>query len=279
LPHYYRHMAANPDSTICKFYGMHRVKMYHLRRKLHFVVMRSVVDTACKIHTMYDLKGSLVGRIASAKDRANGGVLKDQDLLDDGVKFKLGARRDLFIKQIEADSKFLAELRIMDYSLLVGIHDRTLRDSQEQPRNTSVDLGTDVAKLQIETGTSLDDSADGGDASATKEETKAAASTSTVKVPDQKLKPKGKSFTNGSGSAPPSPTKPSQKEATEAAGAGGAADTSETAGGVGPKSPGQARGRSSEPSLLHHHSHHKMPHSNTPLVREKSKPRGSKIHP
>jgi hypothetical protein len=31
---------------------MHRVKMYHLRRKLHFVVMRSVVDTACKIHTM-----------------------------------------------------------------------------------------------------------------------------------------------------------------------------------------------------------------------------------
>jgi len=51
---------------------------YHLRRKLHFVVMRSVVDTACKIHTMYDLKGSLVGRMASARDRETGGVLKDK---------------------------------------------------------------------------------------------------------------------------------------------------------------------------------------------------------
>jgi len=41
-------------SQVCQFYGMHRVKMYHLRRKLHFVVMRSVVDTACKIHTMQE---------------------------------------------------------------------------------------------------------------------------------------------------------------------------------------------------------------------------------
>jgi len=27
LPHYFRHMAANPDSLVCRFYGMHRVKM------------------------------------------------------------------------------------------------------------------------------------------------------------------------------------------------------------------------------------------------------------
>jgi 1-phosphatidylinositol-4-phosphate 5-kinase len=27
LPHYYRHMVNNPDSMVCRFYGMHRVKM------------------------------------------------------------------------------------------------------------------------------------------------------------------------------------------------------------------------------------------------------------
>ena len=41
--------------------GMHRVKMYHLRRKVHFVIMTSVFDTPEKIHTVYDLKGSLIG--------------------------------------------------------------------------------------------------------------------------------------------------------------------------------------------------------------------------
>lgn len=35
--------------------------MYHLRRKVHFVIMTSVFDTPEKIHTVYDLKGSLIG--------------------------------------------------------------------------------------------------------------------------------------------------------------------------------------------------------------------------
>ena len=45
--------------------GMHRVKMYHLRRKVHFVIMTSVFDTPEKIHTVYDLKGSLIGESKS----------------------------------------------------------------------------------------------------------------------------------------------------------------------------------------------------------------------
>ena len=35
--------------------------MYHLQRKVHFVIMTSVFDTPEKIHTVYDLKGSLIG--------------------------------------------------------------------------------------------------------------------------------------------------------------------------------------------------------------------------
>eukprot|EP00604_Paraphysomonas_vestita_P002825 CAMPEP_0174818036 /NCGR_PEP_ID=MMETSP1107-20130205/626_1 /TAXON_ID=36770 /ORGANISM="Paraphysomonas vestita, Strain GFlagA" /LENGTH=422 /DNA_ID=CAMNT_0016029335 /DNA_START=900 /DNA_END=2169 /DNA_ORIENTATION=+ len=89
--------------------------------------MGSVFDTPSQINTIYDLKGSLVGRSATPAERESGGVLKDNDLLADGVKLKLGSKRDLFLSQIEKDATFLSELNIMDYSLLVGIHHRSSR--------------------------------------------------------------------------------------------------------------------------------------------------------
>ncbi len=64
--------------------GMYRVKMYHIRRKVHFVIMVSVFDTPAEIKTIYDLKGSSVGRSVSKEERENGAVLKDNDLLEDG---------------------------------------------------------------------------------------------------------------------------------------------------------------------------------------------------
>jgi len=62
----------NPHTLLVRILGMHRVKMYHLRRKVHFVIMASVFDTPEEIHTIYDLKGSLVGRQATQKQRENG---------------------------------------------------------------------------------------------------------------------------------------------------------------------------------------------------------------
>lgn len=93
--------------------------MYHLRRKVHFVIMSSVFDSPEQIHTIYDLKGSLIGREASEKERASGGVLKDKDLVKDGVKLHFASKKQAFIEQIERDTMFLATLNIMDYSLLV----------------------------------------------------------------------------------------------------------------------------------------------------------------
>lgn len=120
LPHYYRYVSENPHTFLVRIYGMHRVKMYHLQRKVHFVIMGSVFDTPEPINKIYDLKGSLVGRKASAHDREVGGVLKDNDLIEDDTKLKLGSKRELFLDQIEKDANFLAKLNIMDYSLLVS---------------------------------------------------------------------------------------------------------------------------------------------------------------
>ena len=126
LPHYYRHMTKYPDSMLCRFYGMHRVKMYHLRRKLHFVVMKSVFDSRWPVHRMFDLKGSTKGR----QMKEHEAVGKDLDMKSQNTRIMLGThRKQLFEAQLRADADFLKELKIMDYSLLVGIHDRTRREA------------------------------------------------------------------------------------------------------------------------------------------------------
>ena len=126
LPHYYQYVSLNPNTLLTRFYGMHRVKMRHLKRKVHFVIMHSVFDTKEKIYRIYDLKGSTVGRSSGPdKVRKEGVVYKDLDLVDDQVKFQLGTKRRLFMEQLEKDASFLASLNIMDYSLLIGIHDKT----------------------------------------------------------------------------------------------------------------------------------------------------------
>lgn len=61
LPQYYEYLKQNPHSFLVRFFGMHRVKMYHLRRKVHFVIMSCVFDPD-KMQVMYDLKGSTLGR-------------------------------------------------------------------------------------------------------------------------------------------------------------------------------------------------------------------------
>jgi hypothetical protein len=86
-----------------------------------------VFDTPEKIHRVYDLKGSLIGRQASTKERENGGVLKDLDLVNDGKRLHLGSKKATFMSQLKRDAMFLAQLNIMDYSLLVGIHERDQR--------------------------------------------------------------------------------------------------------------------------------------------------------
>jgi len=45
LPDYFSHCAKNPNTLITKFVGMYKVKMYHLRRNVKFIIMKSVFDT------------------------------------------------------------------------------------------------------------------------------------------------------------------------------------------------------------------------------------------
>uniref|UniRef100_A0A7S2NXK0 PIPK domain-containing protein n=1 Tax=Leptocylindrus danicus TaxID=163516 RepID=A0A7S2NXK0_9STRA len=121
LPHYFRHCFQNPNTLVSRFYGMYRVKMYHLERRVKFIIMNSVFDTDKYLHNFYDLKGSSLGREAAPTDA----VKKDNDLrreLPQGAFVMPKTVRSRLRKQLVVDCNFLASMKIMDYSLLVGIH-------------------------------------------------------------------------------------------------------------------------------------------------------------
>lgn len=116
MPRYVQHLSDHPDSLLVKFYGLHRVKMPSLRSKTYFVIMSSVFATPLPIHVKYDLKGSTVGRRTEDKDA----VQKDVNLQESGRKIMLGEDQiDVFHETLLADTVFLRDLNIMDYSLLV----------------------------------------------------------------------------------------------------------------------------------------------------------------
>eukprot|EP01119_Soliformovum_irregulare_P021901 TRINITY_DN7378_c0_g2_i1.p1 TRINITY_DN7378_c0_g2~~TRINITY_DN7378_c0_g2_i1.p1 ORF type:complete len:541 (-),score=162.96 TRINITY_DN7378_c0_g2_i1:666-2288(-) len=124
LPAYYKHMMENTDTLLPKFFGLHRVKP-HKGRQVRFVIMGNVFNTTKKIHQRFDLKGSTLGRAVSEQEKTSfkeNVTFKDIDFKNMSMKFKLGPRKEKFIKQLESDCKLLEKLNIMDYSLLVGIH-------------------------------------------------------------------------------------------------------------------------------------------------------------
>ncbi|RHY29958.1 hypothetical protein DYB32_004742 [Aphanomyces invadans] len=148
---YATYMCTHPSTLLTRFYGCHCLELYG--QQFSFVVMANLFATPQTIHTRFDIKGSWVNRKgglpkrgkkvtcrhcnrkyvyqSTAKDDLNcdvrlGGhepniVLKDSDLTQ---KLKLDTNVAVALyRQLEADSNMLCEFGIMDYSLLMGIHD------------------------------------------------------------------------------------------------------------------------------------------------------------
>lgn len=125
LKDYYNHVQENPNTLLSQFYGLHRVKIPY-GRKIHFVVMNNLFPPHRDIHRTFDLKGSTIGRDfkednLEANPRA---TLKDLNWLRRNQHLEFGpTKKRMFIEQMQKDVKLLQRLHIMDYSLLVGIHD------------------------------------------------------------------------------------------------------------------------------------------------------------
>eukprot|EP00668_Euglena_longa_P002234 GGOE01002579.1.p1 GENE.GGOE01002579.1~~GGOE01002579.1.p1 ORF type:complete len:836 (-),score=181.47 GGOE01002579.1:184-2691(-) len=120
---YFRHVQANPNTLLTRFYGHHCLTSLANNKQIRFVVMNNVFQTENFIHTKFDVKGSEYGRVASEQEKQSGScIYKDLDFKR--RKLWIGPeRRGLFLTQVGRDVEFLKRMSIMDYSMLVGIHD------------------------------------------------------------------------------------------------------------------------------------------------------------
>lgn len=144
LHEYYTHIKGNPDTLVCQFYGLHRVKMpisfqnKIKHRKIYFLVMNNLFPPHLEMHTTFDLKGSTWGRYTKVDpERAKNDdgyrpVLKDLNWLNQEEEIKFGPlKKKKLLQQLKKDVQFLAKLNIMDYSLLLGIHDMSKTEDEE----------------------------------------------------------------------------------------------------------------------------------------------------
>ncbi|PSS24315.1 Phosphatidylinositol 4-phosphate 5-kinase [Actinidia chinensis var. chinensis] len=125
LPAYYNHVRVFENTLITKFFGLHCVKLTGpAQKKVRFVIMGNLFCTEYPIHRRFDLKGSSHGRTTDKPEAEIDATttLKDLDL---NFLFRLQKVwfQD-FCRQVERDCDFLEQERIMDYSLLVGLHFR-----------------------------------------------------------------------------------------------------------------------------------------------------------
>eukprot|EP00916_Digyalum_oweni_P003578 GHVL01006418.1.p1 GENE.GHVL01006418.1~~GHVL01006418.1.p1 ORF type:complete len:716 (+),score=146.14 GHVL01006418.1:35-2149(+) len=129
LSQYRTHFSNHPKSLLTKFLGLHFIEVVKPKTKqkpdiganrLCFAVMSSVFDTHVGIHESFDLKGCLNNRHSSSTDQ----VKKDCEWLESGRRLFLSRPdQQLFVSAYQEDVAFLADADVMDYSLLVGIHD------------------------------------------------------------------------------------------------------------------------------------------------------------
>lgn len=123
LPSYYQHVCRYENSLVTKFYGVHCVKPVG-GQKTRFIVMGNLFCSEYRIHRRFDLKGSSHGRTT---DKSEEEIDETTTLKDLDLNFVFRLQRNWFqelIKQIDRDCEFLEAERIMDYSLLVGLHFR-----------------------------------------------------------------------------------------------------------------------------------------------------------
>uniref|UniRef100_A0A5F9CK52 1-phosphatidylinositol-4-phosphate 5-kinase n=1 Tax=Oryctolagus cuniculus TaxID=9986 RepID=A0A5F9CK52_RABIT len=135
LPGYYMNLNQNPRTLLPKFYGLYCMQSGGIN--IRIVVMNNVLPRSMRMHFTYDLKGSTYKRRASRKEREKSNpTFKDLDFLQDmheGLYFDIETYNAL-MKTLQRDCRVLESFKIMDYSLLLGIHilDHCLKEKEEE---------------------------------------------------------------------------------------------------------------------------------------------------
>ncbi|XP_032306912.2 phosphatidylinositol 4-phosphate 5-kinase type-1 alpha isoform X6 [Drosophila ananassae] len=138
LPGYYMNLNQNPRTLLPKFFGLYCLQTSNAKN-IRLVVMNNLLPSSVKMHLKYDLKGSTFKRKANKAERAKKSpTYKDLDFMEqhpNGI-FLEAETYSALIKTIQRDCTVLESFKIMDYSLLLGVHnlDVALKEKQSEHR-------------------------------------------------------------------------------------------------------------------------------------------------
>uniref|UniRef100_A0A1B0GC28 PIPK domain-containing protein n=1 Tax=Glossina morsitans morsitans TaxID=37546 RepID=A0A1B0GC28_GLOMM len=131
---YYMNLNQNPRTLLPKFFGLYCLQSSN-GKNIRLVVMNNLLPSYVKMHLKYDLKGSTFKRKASKAERAKKSpTYKDLDFMEhhpNGI-FLEAETYSALIKTIQRDCTVLESFKIMDYSLLVGVHNLDLATKEKQ---------------------------------------------------------------------------------------------------------------------------------------------------
>ncbi|CAG9794459.1 unnamed protein product [Diatraea saccharalis] len=142
LPGYYLNLDQNPRTLLPKFFGLY---CYQCNSKnVRLVAMNNILPSSVKLHQKYDLKGSTYKRKASKTERQKGSpTYKDLDFMEhhtEGIFLEADTYNAL-IKTMQRDCRVLESFKIMDYSLLVGIHNLDEAQKEKTEARKRSDFG------------------------------------------------------------------------------------------------------------------------------------------
>ncbi|XP_056598795.1 phosphatidylinositol-4-phosphate 5-kinase, type I, gamma b isoform X2 [Triplophysa dalaica] len=133
LPGYYMNLNQNPRTLLPKFFGLYCVQSGG--KNIRIVVMNNVLPRVFRMHLKFDLKGSTHKRRASKKEREKSKpTFKDLDFMQevqDGLLLDVDTCNAL-VKTLQRDCLVLESFKIMDYSLLLGVHNLDQADHERQ---------------------------------------------------------------------------------------------------------------------------------------------------
>ncbi|XP_070979231.1 phosphatidylinositol 4-phosphate 5-kinase type-1 gamma-like isoform X4 [Oncorhynchus clarkii lewisi] len=150
LPGYYMNLNQNPRTLLPKFFGLYCIQSGG--KNIRMVVMNNVLPRAVRMHLKFDLKGSTYKRCASKKERQKAKpTFKDLDFMQD-LQDGLMLDQDMYsalVKTLQRDCLVLESFKIMDYSLLLGVHNIDQAEREQQMEGGEKDEKRPVAQKAL----------------------------------------------------------------------------------------------------------------------------------